>query len=70
MDEIYMFTFRNLKFIFAGICFAVLIEGIIWVLFPGKVTNWLQSISKSNLRIPGAIEIVLSLTLLYFIIYH
>lgn len=70
MDEVYMFTFRNLKFIFAGICFAVLIEGIIWFFIPGKVVNWLQSISKTNLRILGAIEIIISLGLLYLIIYH
>ena len=70
MDQVYMFTFRNLQFIFAGICFALLAEGIIWFSIPGKVTHWLSSISKANLRILGAIEIIVSLGLLYLIIYR
>ncbi len=64
-----MFTFRNLQFIFAGICFALLAEGIIWFFFPGKITRWLTTISKTNLRILGAIEIIISLGLLFLIIY-
>ncbi|MCD5390855.1 DUF2065 family protein [candidate division NPL-UPA2 bacterium] len=70
MDQVYMFTFRNLKWIFAGICFALLAEGIIWFFIPGKITHWVSNISKVNLRILGAIEIIVSLGLLYLIIYH
>ena len=70
MDQFYMFTFRNLKLIFAGICFALLAEGIIWFFIPGKVPRWLNSISKAHLRFLGAIEIIVSLGLLYLIIYR
>ncbi|MCK4261521.1 DUF2065 domain-containing protein [bacterium] len=70
MDQFYMFAFRNLKLIFAGICFALLAEGIIWFFIPDKITHWLNSISKANLRFLGAIEIIISLGLLYLIIYR
>ncbi len=70
MDKIYMFTFINLKLIFAGICLAVLIEGAILFFVPGRVIRWWERISRRPLRLIGIAEIILSLGALYFVLYR
>jgi uncharacterized protein YjeT (DUF2065 family) len=70
MDNIYMFTFVNLKLIFAGICLAVLLEGAILFFVPGRVIRWWERISRRPLRLIGIAEIILSLGALYFVLYR
>jgi len=65
-----MFTFINLKLIFAGICLAVLIEGAILFFVPGRVIRWWERISRRPLRLIGIAEIILSLGALYFVLYR
>lgn len=70
MDNIYMFTFINLKLIFAGICLAVLIEGAFLFFVPGRIIRWWEKISRRPLRLIGIAEIILSLGALYFVLYR
>ena len=70
MDDIYMFTFRNLKLLFAGISLAILAEGVIFFFAPGKIVRWLERIPRSYLRLMGIAEIIASLGLLYFVLYR
>ncbi len=70
MDDIYMFTFRNLKLLFVGISLAVLIEGAILFFIPGRVIRWLEKTTRNRYRIIGIVEIVFSLGVLYFVLYR
>jgi len=70
MDNIYMFTFRNLKWIFAGISLAILVEGVIWFFVPGKIIHWLERMSLIRLRLIGIAEVLLALALLYLVLYR
>ncbi len=70
MDNIYMFTFRNLQFIFAGICLAVIIEGAMLFFIPGRIIRWWERISRNRLRLLGIAEIILALGALYFVLYR
>ena len=70
MDDIYMFTFRNLKLLFIGISLAILAEGIIFFFIPGKIIRWFERVPRFRLRLMGAAELIISLGLLYFILYR
>lgn len=70
MDDIYMFTFRHLKLLFAGISLAILAEGVVFFFSPGKIIRWLERIPRSRFRLMGIAEIIISLGLLYFILYR
>lgn len=70
MNDIYMFTFRHLELLFAGISLAILAEGAILFFIPGKTTRWLERIPRSYLRLIGIAEVIFSLGLLYFILYR
>jgi len=70
MDNIYMFTFRHMQLIFAGVSLAILAEGVILFFIPGKTARWLERIPRLYLRLIGIAEILLSLGLLYFILYR
>lgn len=69
MDAVYMFVFRHMEWFFIGISLAVLAKGVIWFFIPGKIVRWLERMPLSRFRLMGSAEIILSLTLLYFILY-
>ena len=70
MDTVYMFAFRHLEWFFIGISLAVLAEGIIWFFIPKKIVRWLERIPRNRFRLMGSAEIIISLGLLYFILYR
>ncbi|MCD5402130.1 hypothetical protein LR013_06070 [candidate division NPL-UPA2 bacterium] len=70
IDAIFMFVLRNLRSIFVGISLAILVGGIVWFFIPGKIIRWLERIPRSRLRLMGLAEIILSLGLLYFVLYR
>ena len=70
MDKIYVFSVIYLKWIFAAICLAVLVEGISLSFFPDKITRWLEKMPHAHLRLIGIGEIIFSLIVIFFILYR
>jgi len=70
MDSIYMFTFRHMTLLFAGVSLAIFAEGVILFFIPGKTTRWLERIPRLYLRLIGIAEVLFSLGLLFFILYR
>ena len=58
-----------MRLIFIGIGIVIFIEGIIWLFFPEKVIRYLTG-HVPKLRIAGAILLLISLSLIYAVIYH
>lgn len=70
MDNVYMFAFRYMKWLFAIITLAILTEGLIFFFTPQKAIQWLEKIPKGTYRLIGLAEIAFALGLIYLILYR